>query len=108
MKTDCSCGKNETHIIMSRNTSDGKTVCLWSDGYITDRTGEFYGHVRKICSLEVACVAMGEVGLETQHTVNELISAAARVARSKVREPGKIRDAISRIRQTTETAGGVE
>ena len=39
MKTICSCGDNNPHIVAKRVTLDGYSVDLWNDGAITDRMG---------------------------------------------------------------------
>ena len=35
----CSCGNPTPHVIARRTTCDGRTVCLWSDGDLTQILG---------------------------------------------------------------------
>lgn len=96
----CSCGCDVPHVIMTRKTDDGLSVCLWSDGSITDRLGNYFLNRRKISNIDVARVAMEEVCLETRSSVGDLAEAAVRVCRSKIREPGEVRRAMDRLRRT--------
>lgn len=42
----CSCNNPESHIIARRQTADGVTVCLWSDGLVSFLLGRYLPGVR--------------------------------------------------------------
>lgn len=104
MTAPCSCGDARPHVIVERRTADGVRVLLWSDGDVTGWAGHRLGP--RVRDLDVARVMMDEVCLEHRSAVGDLVRAAARVARSKVREPAAVRAAVDRVRRIGHVSPG--
>lgn len=89
----CSCGEAEDHVVMRRNTADGITVCLWSDGGVTGLLGMRLRGVparpRRPDALAVGRLFMGEVCLFDQAELGSLY-VAAKKARKIDSMPGTV------------------
>jgi hypothetical protein len=59
----CTCGIKEPHVIAKRQSADGKSLHIWSDGCMTYWHGQYFGNkkttsrkVLKACGAEFLCL----------------------------------------------------
>lgn len=55
----CSCGEHESHVIVTRQTFDGVTVQLWSDGAIATRLGGYVKYPKRAALARARAVEFG-------------------------------------------------
>jgi len=85
----------EPTIILRRNTADGKVVCIWSDGGITQMLGVYFPGTHKL-PLAAALVVADEVCLYDSLEVSTLLKVAKKLARrGRQVLPGELRAAAA-------------